>query len=538
MHTLKLPLKPGIREERFLAQMFRTIANIHNAVVSYGKKRLRMYKRDKRYKKTSEKYVYYKELLEKLSVPDLKEDETDAALIAAYNKALATKAYYEKQLSYFGNQFNQLQEEYGLTKDDVEAYAKTLQHRYSHILTSPQVQKEADHVWDGIYKVLYKGAKQIHYKKWTEFNTISQKSTDCGVRFDRKSMSIEFKNATISVVFKDDRKFHYKAKALDAEVSYYEIKRMKLKSGWRYYVNIVLKGPAPKKLISGNEIVGIDPGVSTEAIDSEKWTDLFELAPDYKRYNEKIKQLQRGIDRKKRLLNPENYNEDGTIKKGRHTWKKSKRLKREEWLLSVMYQKKSLYMRQSHDEQINKLIPFAKGFLVEEMNFKALAKRAKKQADADREKAAANDKSGKYIVITKKDGTTVTVRKNKRTKRFGPSINNRAPGLFLTRLKTKAKQYGLTYETVNSRTMKASQYDHTTGECTKVPLSQRMKEVGGKKVQRDMYSAFLIRNAKADRKTPNRSRCKKGFDAFVTRQNAAIERIIASGVERPACFGF
>ena len=37
---------------------------------------------------------------------------------------------------------------------------------------------------------------------------------------------------------------------------------------------------------------------------------------------------------------------------------------------------------------------------------------------------------------------------------------------------------------------------------------QREKKIGNRKVQRDLYSAFLIRNADLDFKHPDRERCE------------------------------
>jgi hypothetical protein len=49
---------------------------------------------------------------------------------------------------------------------------------------------------------------------------------------------------------------------------------------------------------------------------------------------------------------------------------------------------------------------------------------------------------------------------------------------------------------LNTQKLKMSQYDHTTGVCTKKPLNQRWHVLGGSQtlVQRDCYSAFLAKN--------------------------------------------
>ena len=49
-----------------------------------------------------------------------------------------------------------------------------------------------------------------------------------------------------------------------------------------------------------------------------------------------------------------------------------------------------------------------------------------------------------------------------------------------------------TFIEADTYALKASQYDHTTGEYTKHSLSTRVKQVGENTVQRDLYSAFLL----------------------------------------------
>ena len=83
-----------------------------------------------------------------------------------------------------------------------------------------------------------------------------------------------------------------------------------------------------------------------------------------------------------------------------------------------------------------------------------------------------------------------------------------------------------------------SQYDHIDNICKKVPLSQRFKTIGGQVVQRDLYSAFLIRNTTNDLKTPDRDKCLYGFDKFLINQKTCIDEMKKNGLSMPWCFGF
>ena len=74
--------------------------------------------------------------------------------------------------------------------------------------------------------------------------------------------------------------------------------------------------------------VGIDIGSSTIAISSENTVELRELAPECNADEAKLRRIQRAMDRSKRATNPDNFKENGTIKKGRLEWNYSNRYKK------------------------------------------------------------------------------------------------------------------------------------------------------------------------------------------------------------------
>lgn len=54
----------------------------------------------------------------------------------------------------------------------------------------------------------------------------------------------------------------------------------------------------------------------------------------------------------------------------------------------------------------------------------------------------------------------------------------------------------LAIKKIDTFATKASQYNHTTGEYSKKQLSDRWNDIEGLRIQRDLYSAFLIGNTK------------------------------------------
>ena len=97
---------------------------------------------------------------------------------------------------------------------------------------------------------------------------------------------------------------------------------------------------------------------------------------------------------------------------------------------------------------------------------------------------------------------------------------------------------GGVYAEVDTKEFKASQYNHVTDTYEKIPLSQREKEIGKRKVQRDLYSAFLIRNADLDFKHPDREKCEYEFEYFADMQEQLILKMKESGLSMRQCFGF
>jgi transposase len=228
------------------------------------------------------------------------------------------------------------------------------------------------------------------------------------------------------------------------------------KDGNRYYVQLVLEGHAavsPKHEEADKDIIGLDIGPSTLAmVPREGKADLVtfceELAPDTR----KKRRLQRKMDRQRRANNPENYDEQGRIKKGRLHWKESKRYKA---------------TRRQH-------------------------------ANTER-RLAAHRKSlhGNLAHRIAQAGTTITIEKTSFKawqKQYGRSIGLRAPGMFVAHLARRVAKTGGTLTEVPAYKTKLSQYCHQCRQYHKKPLSQRWHTCpcGLGPVQRDLYSAFLL----------------------------------------------
>jgi len=97
--------------------------------------------------------------------------------------------------------------------------------------------------------------------------------------------------------------------------------------------------------------------------------------------------------------------------------------------------------------------------------------------------------------------------------------------MFLTILDNKLKWIGLNLKRINTYKVKASQYNHFTEECIKKDLNTRWNDFDGLKIQRDLYSSFLIMNVNEDLESINRSLCFSGFDNFKELHDKEVSRL-------------
>ena len=504
--------------EAELEKRFRAITHIHNVCVKHTRKLLVCLDHNREYQDLRKRYLEAgRELAAMQSQDTAKETVSSIRALEQLRKDLS-KA------------MNAIRCDLCISKAGLEAWLKVCGKQFRHLVSSQQVQAEADRVWAGAEKCLFGSGKVLHYKKQDEILSISGKSNRNGAIFHPETMTVTWTGLELPIRLpKKESDLQYISESLNGTVAYCEIQKKAFPSGWRYYVNLCIRGAAPANgRTAGTGAMGIDPGTSTMAAVGEKAAFLEELAPDIVRYNREILDLQYHLERSRRTTNPGKYNPDGSInRKNRDRWIRSKAYRRNLQKLRCAYRKKAAYLKQDHEERANRFLAEAGVIYIEQMEYHALQKRSRQTVRKD----TASE-------IRKKDGTIRTVHKFRRKKRFGRSLNNRAPASFLTILKRKAAMLCVPVMEIQTRTYKASQYDHVTGTCTKTPLSQRNKEISGHTVQRDLYSAFLIRNPDASLAHPDRKKCRDSFETFVTIHDNLISQMKASGLSRKPCFGF
>lgn len=290
----------------------------------------------------------------------------------------------------------------------------------------------------------------------------------------------------------------YEAEMLTKHVKFVRILRKDGKTKPHWYAQLVLEGKpaikrdpasgAPKHPV-GHGVVGIDIGTRTLAYSTDKEVNLLELADRVQNIEQEKRRLQRKMDRSRRAMNPENYNSDGTFKRGvKLTRNKSKRYRRIQHQLAMIQHHQADIRKQQHNELANYLLTLGDCFFVENMSYCDLVHRANK--------TEISEKTGRY----------------KRKKRFGKSIANKAPAMLITMLKQKCQSRGLKGVKEVDTHVRASQYNHQTDTCIEKALENRWNVMpDGERIQRDLYSAFLLQHCKQGLPEYNRKELKKEF---------------------------
>ena len=339
----------------------------------------------------------------------------------------------------------------------------------------------------------------------------SSKTANCTILYSKDKNIFKYNKKIFRL--KDIRnKDYYAYEAMEDKISNCKIVRKLIGNKYSYYLQIVFRGLPPKKLYKGEGTIGIDQGTSTIAYYKDNFIGFIELAPKIKMYNKEILRVQRSLERKLRINNPGNY-KDGTIKKG-SKFKRSNNYKKELLKLKDLYRKRSIYVKQEHNKLVNFIVQNSDTIVKETLNFKALQKRTKKPAERSDKKSTVKDNKG----------NAKEIYKFKKKKRYGKSLNNHSPGYLDSQLLKKANEYDIKVIKVDMLKYRASQYMHDKDEYVKPKLSDRVKIIDGEKVQRDLYSAFLLSNYK-DEETIDRDKCIKEFYNFTKQQKELIKTV-------------
>ena len=475
---LTLKLNTSASDEQILMKRFSYGCDMYNKLVKHARKSLSGLRQNKEYRQ-------------------LMSDRISADITA--------RKSIDKKLS-------EMRLSYGLSEYQFHSWISVQQHRYKNHIDSLTAQKIASEVWNAVNDCLFNKGKSVRFKRFDDFYSLEGKNNSSGIRYIKGR--IEWKGLVIypQIRHSDD----YAKKALTHKVKYCRIVRKPMGTKWHWYVQLVLEGLPPQKhLFLSNGAVGIDPGISTEAVVAPDKCLLVQLAPERKNIEDEIVTIQQRMDRSRRATNPDNFNSDGTVKRyGRTKWVKSSAYRKDQMRLKTLKRRNAESARKSEEKLANVILcEYGSDIITEKMNYSALSKKS--------EESHIDKLTGKYSS----------------RKRYGKSIGYHAPARFISILNRKLSYIGKSVTTVDMYSYRASQYNHITDEYIKSDISERWKTIGDNEVQRDLYSAFLLMCAK-DKSTIDKDKCNLLFPQFIKNHNQCIKVMKDVGISRPATFGF
>lgn len=484
---LTLPLKLEKWQEDRLAKRFELARQIYNTLVHYELKKLN------RLKQTPE----YRDIQSQLhELP-----KGDAKDVVKKRKEL----YKQRQQLLKNAGFS----EYAFTGDMKDYY----KHFNDNIGSCVAVHGISKQVWAAFERVLFGNGKRVHFKRKGDVHSLqgySMAHKKGGLEIMFRGTYIEWKG--LHLPLKLDPNNAYEEEMLLNRVKYVRLCRKPGKNKDRWYAQLVLEGlPAIKRDREtgerihpvGQGAVGIDIGPQTIAYASGKESALLELADQVQNIEREKRLLQRKMDRSRRAMNPDNYAPDGTIKRGvKLTRNKSKRYIKLQQRLSYIQHYQAETRKRQHIALANHLLTLGDTFYIEDMDWPALARCAKE--------TAVSEKTGKF----------------KRKKRFGKSVANKAPATFTLILTQKCQSLGLPGVRKVKTSVRASQYNHLTKEYVKKELSQRWNDMpDGRRIQRDLYSAFLLQHMTVQEDGFDQSALEKDYEAFVKQHDDVIRKL-------------
>ena len=197
---------------------------------------------------------------------------------------------------------------------------------------------------------------------------------------------------------------------------------------------------------------------------------MIDLVPEnILRLEENIRRLNRRLDKKKKINNPNCFDKKGKFIKGSRIKVRSKNYLKLLTRVQKIYRKMYILREELQNKLCNKLLKQADVIKVEKLDVKTLQIRYKD------------------IRINPKTNRPYS------NKRYGRSVLRGAPSMLVNRLKLKCAMKQVTFIEINPTDTKPSQYNHILNKNIKKYLQTRIYQLSNEypNVQRDMYSAIL-----------------------------------------------
>lgn len=369
--------------------------------------------------------------------------------------------------------------QYGLTRAAICRDATGYRRYYKAHTDSPVAQNLAADVWKAVDALVQGRAERVHPKK--ELRSLSGKTNQTSIKY--RNGEILWKDLVLPVGRKGNA---YETAALKKELRFCRIKQEEIRGKKRYFAELVLKGTPPQKHAeeSPDETVGLALGFRKIAAVSRKEACLHELPEKSRRLEQEKQKLQAYMERSRRAQNPANYEPDGRVRKGSREWRISRNYQKAGRRYRELCRKQRAWQKQEQFELVRKIAAAGTTFYIEDINFAKLRRR----------------------------------------KPNGAYAQMRSPVGFRTILEQKLMQQGKELIYVQPFLLKATGFNHHTGTYQRMPLRKSWRVVDGQRVDKKLYSAFLLNHVAEDLKQFDLNACERDFSAFVELQTEYLQK--------------
>lgn len=394
--------------------------------------------------------------------------------------------------------FKRAREHYDFSDYAIQAYGTRIRHSWigDHI-DAHTGQKLATRAFNAVEKVLFGKSKKVRFKGKNQMDSLEGKSNAAGIRW--KGDRVEWGGLKLPafITSNDPVILH----GLSSKVKYVRLVRRKISGRNRFSAQLVCQGKPfikPKNTLEQGD-VGIDIGPSTVALVSDTNAQLKQFASVLEFDAAHIRRLQRKMDRSRRATNPNNFNTNGTVKRGKKRWNNSKTYLKTQNSKANLERSLAAHRKSLHGELVNDILRTGDTFKLEKLSYKAFQKL------------------------------------------FGRSVGKRAPGMFVAHLRSRAERAGGKVVEIPTHNTKLSQTCQC-GRVKKKSLSDRVHSCEcGVVAQRDLYSALLAKYIEPDTFVLQVSQLIKDWQSAELRLQAAwrtaTETEPATGRILPSSFG-
>lgn len=387
-------------------------------------------------------------------------------------------------------------EQYQLRKYDICRDTTKYRQYFKDHTDSPIVQNLANEVWQAIDSLVHGYAEQVHFKQPGQMKSLAGKTNRSSIKL--RGESLVWKGLEIPVRIKKNNR--YEEQALSQEIRFCRIKKTMIRGKDRYFLDVILKGRIPVKEtaedVSSRQVlleqtkgnhdagsVGLDIGFRKLAVVTEDKAVIYDLPEKDRGLEKKKRSLVQYMARSRRGMNPDNYLPDGRIRPGSSNWIYSRNYQKAKLEYGEICRKQAVLQKQEQYRLAREIISYGDRFFVENLDFAKLS----------------------------------------RTKPNRVYMAGTAPGEFLRILEYKLSQQDKQLHRILPFLVKASGFNHHTGTYQKMPLKKSWRIVDGQKVEKNLYSAFLLSNLAEDMQSFDLERCAERFPGFLEAQGEHLK---------------